>query len=159
MYLITITTNTHLTTNKTILWVLVCRVSDSLIPPSNTHLTTNNYTYLCLVGIGLSFGLVCLRQYPLPFNLVMDMSAMVSIIFLYLALGSTLFLVAIPCQFQLRPGSNDTLIVILTPPYHHMYPTVTPLSLSLSLSLFNTTLSVCVYNITCQVVMTPLSSY
>ena len=62
--------------------------------------------FVVIIGIGLSLGLVCVRQYPLPFNLVLDMSAIVSIAFLYLALGSTLLLMAIPCQFQLRPGNT-----------------------------------------------------
>ena len=63
-----------------------------------------------LVGIGASFGCICLRRYPTPFDLALDTSAIVSVAFLYVSLLSTLVLVAGPCQFRLRPELGYYLV-------------------------------------------------
>ena len=47
-----------------------------------------------LVGLGLSVGYACAAVYPSPFALALDTASVVSLCFLYLALGCTLALVA-----------------------------------------------------------------
>ena len=65
-----------------------------------------------LVGIAASLGCVCVRQYPTPFDLTLDTSAVVSVGFLYLSLATTLFIVAVPCGFTLRPILGYYLIAL-----------------------------------------------
>merc|ERR1712000_636688 len=44
---------------------------------------------LCL-GLGVSFAYVCTSSFPLPFTLRVDTSSIVSLVFLYIALLSTI---------------------------------------------------------------------
>eukprot|EP01034_Spumella_vulgaris_P002203 gene2203-2870_t len=48
-----------------------------------------------LMGFGVSLVYACSQSYPKPFSVVLDASSIVSIVFLFLALSSTVLLVSI----------------------------------------------------------------
>ena len=64
-----------------------------------------------LVGLGLSTSYACMAYYPAPFRISLDPAAIVSLTFLYIALGSTCLLVAW-CRFRLERPTGFFLVAL-----------------------------------------------
>lgn len=64
-----------------------------------------------LIGLGLSTSYACLASYPAPFRISLDPAAIVSLVFLYVALGSTCIIVAW-CRFRLERPTGFFLVAL-----------------------------------------------
>jgi len=62
-----------------------------------------------LVGLALSIGYACLQLYPAPFVIRLDTSSVVSLVFLYVALGCTSVVVSLR-GFRLERGTGYLLV-------------------------------------------------